>query len=61
MPPSRVWNYFTRSSDKSKATCNLCKQEFVYKSTTSNLQNHLDGQHPSAGKRVSFIIIFLTD
>ena len=47
MPPSRVWSYFTRSSDKKQVTCNLCKQEFVYKGTTSNLLNHLNGQHPS--------------
>jgi hypothetical protein len=47
MSPSRVWNYFTRSADKSKATCNLCNQDFVFKNTTSNLLNHLNGKHPS--------------
>ena len=46
--PSRLWKYFSRSSDKLTAPCNLCKQEFVYKDTTSNLLNHLNGQHPAA-------------
>ena len=44
--PSRVWKYFSRSNDKLTATCNLCKQEFIYKGTISNLLNHLNGQHP---------------
>ena len=35
--PSRVWNYFTRSSDKAKATCDLCKKVFDYKGTRNSL------------------------
>ena len=46
--PSHVWKYFTRSSDKTSATCNLCDKQFAYKGTTSNLLNHLNIQHPSA-------------
>jgi len=46
--PSHVWKFFTRSSDKTSATCNLCDKQFAYKGATSNLLNHLNGQHPSA-------------
>ena len=34
--PSRVWNYFTRSSDKAKATYDLCKKVFDYKGTRNS-------------------------
>jgi len=57
MSPSRVWNYFTRSADKSKATCNLCNQDFVFKNTTSNLLNHLNGKHPSETMVITALIL----
>jgi len=45
MPRSLVWDYFT-ASDKTSATCNLCKKSFKRPSAnTSNLMAHLQRDH----------------
>ncbi|KAH3793520.1 hypothetical protein DPMN_147034 [Dreissena polymorpha] len=48
--PSAAWKYFTRSSDKKSATCNLCGVNLTYiqAGTTSNLLNHINNKHPSS-------------
>ncbi|XP_072376816.1 uncharacterized protein [Diabrotica undecimpunctata] len=44
---SQIWNYFTRKKPgEYVATCNLCKKELGFRSTTSNLKKHLDRKHP---------------
>uniref|UniRef100_A0A6P7G7N8 Uncharacterized protein LOC114338666 n=1 Tax=Diabrotica virgifera virgifera TaxID=50390 RepID=A0A6P7G7N8_DIAVI len=45
---SQIWNYFTRKKPgEYVATCNLCKKELGFRSTTSNLKKHLDRKHPN--------------
>ncbi|KAH3833918.1 hypothetical protein DPMN_107234 [Dreissena polymorpha] len=48
--PSAAWKYFTRSSDKKSATCNLCgaNLKYIQAGTTSNLLNHINNKHPSS-------------
>ncbi|KAH3813616.1 hypothetical protein DPMN_142081 [Dreissena polymorpha] len=46
--PSAAWKYFTRSSDKKSATCNLCGVTYIQSGTTSNLLNHISNKHPSS-------------
>lgn len=43
---STIWNTFTiRDSFKSIASCNICGMRLSYKSTVSNLRNHLRRKH----------------
>lgn len=44
-----LWKYFTRSTDKTLATYQLCNEKFTYTSgrTTSNFNNHLHNKHPA--------------
>lgn len=43
---SFLWQYFHPSSTD-KACCNLCKQNFSYKTTTTNLKKHIERRHPN--------------
>ncbi|CAH1104409.1 unnamed protein product [Psylliodes chrysocephalus] len=42
---SVLWNFFTPQNEI-KATCNLCKQSLSYKSSISNLKQHIQRKHP---------------
>ncbi|XP_056640202.1 zinc finger protein 23-like [Diorhabda sublineata] len=45
---SQIWKYFTRKKPGEYiATCNICKKELGFRSTTSNLKKHLDRKHPN--------------
>ena len=46
--PFEVWKYFTRSVDKTTATCNVCKLSFTYARSTTNLWNHVTAKHPGS-------------
>ena len=46
--PSAVWKYFTRSSDKKSASCNLCGTNLTYLGATANLLNHVKNKHPAS-------------
>ena len=47
--PSTVWNYFTRSDDRSKATCNVCQAVLICRNYgTSSLTYHLKHKHATA-------------
>lgn len=43
---SVIWNFFTPQNEI-KATCNFCKQALSYKSSISNLKQHIQRKHPS--------------
>ncbi|CAH1104553.1 unnamed protein product [Psylliodes chrysocephalus] len=44
---SAIWNVFTETHKTDYiATCNICSQEFSYRSTTTNLMKHLKRKHP---------------
>ncbi|KAH3891637.1 hypothetical protein DPMN_015742 [Dreissena polymorpha] len=45
---SDAWQYFTRSSDKKSATCNLCGANLTYMGSTSNLLNDVNNKHQSS-------------
>ena len=47
---SDVWAQFTRKKDV--ARCNLCRKEYKYTSSTSNLQKHLRTAHPDVWKEM---------
>ena len=42
---SDIWGYFERNSSGKKVHCRLCKQEYAYLGTTSNLRDHLIRYH----------------
>ena len=49
---SAIWNYFTRLSDRNKATCDTCKKELVCtRGTTTCLSNHLKDKHKDLHKK----------
>ncbi|XP_018576347.1 uncharacterized protein LOC108914914 [Anoplophora glabripennis] len=43
---SLMWDFFQPLAE-TKACCNLCKLNFSYKSSTSNLRKHLIRRHPT--------------
>lgn len=44
---SYIWNFFTEKDNSDIiATCNICKQELCYKSSSNNLKKHLERKHP---------------
>lgn len=43
---SELWKFFD-PIDENYATCNMCKQKFSYKTSTSNLKKHLKTKHPT--------------
>lgn len=48
MKTSGIWNYFTEkppTSDKI-SSCNICKCDISYRSTSNNLKKHLRRKHP---------------
>lgn len=45
---SALWNFFKRNHGAKLGTCNICKQNLSYKSTTSNLTQHLKTKHKNA-------------
>lgn len=45
---SSMWNYFTVvDANLKNAKCDLCSQKMSYRSTTSNLKNHMTRRHPT--------------
>ena len=47
--PSTVWDHFTRSDDRSKATCNVCQALLICRNYgTSSLTYHLKHKHATA-------------
>ena len=42
---SNVWKYFTKTADKKKAICSICKKVLAYSGGTTNLCEHLSAQH----------------
>lgn len=43
---SLMWEFF-QPSFEDKASCNLCKLNFSYKTSTTNLKKHLERRHPT--------------
>ncbi|XP_057668344.1 zinc finger protein 658B-like [Diorhabda carinulata] len=57
---SQIWNVFTiKSAEESIATCNVCNQQFSYKSTTNDLKKHFQRKHPniSIESRIEKVLI----
>lgn len=48
-----VWKFFSRikDNDNSKVRCDICKKEFAYHGTTSNMRDHLSRVHKDQYKR----------
>ena len=45
----RIWNFFQRTEDLTKAKCTGCGQEFQTRSkATSTLRRHLESKHEAA-------------
>ena len=42
---SDVWKYFTKTANKKKAICSICKKALAYSGGTTNLRDHLSSQH----------------
>lgn len=51
---SKLWKYFEPVDDHF-ATCNMCKQKFSYRTSTSNLKKHILNKHPTIRIRESTI------
>ena len=48
---SDVWGYFEKNASGKKVQCRLCKNEYAYLGTTSNLRDHLIRYHKDKYKR----------
>ncbi|CAG9854981.1 unnamed protein product [Phyllotreta striolata] len=48
-PRSQIWNYFTKKKSVYTASCNICKKDLGYRTSTSNLKKHLNRRHPEVG------------
>ena len=48
---SDVWDYFEKNASGKKVHCRLCKNEYSYLGTTSNLRDHLIRHHKDKYKR----------
>jgi hypothetical protein len=49
-PRSVVWDRFSKRNDDKEVQCHICRENLVYKGTTSNMLEHLRRKHPYALK-----------
>ena len=66
---SDVWGYFEKNAGGKKVQCRLCKNEYAYLGTTSNLRDHLIRYHrekykqsdaiESGNKQQTSLVIFV--
>ena len=48
---SDVWDYFEKNASGKKVQCRLCKNDYAYLGTTSNLRDHLNRYHKDKYKQ----------